>query len=116
MPNMQSCNTCHVVLCFVESDGGDLHQVLEEVHNITEVVQLGLNLGLHPAAIVKIKLDNKTLEDQKTWILYAWLQRKDIVPKKQSCLPTWSELADAVAKESTAVSRAIRQKHCKMLS
>ena len=113
---MQSCNTCHAVLCFVISDGGDLHQVLEEVYDITEVVQLGLNLGLHPKAIVKIKLENKTLEDQKTWILFAWLERNDIVPKKQSCLPTWSELADAVAKESNALSRSIRLKYCKIPS
>ena len=103
-------------LCFVSSGVGDLQQVLDEVHYVTNIVKLGLNLWLHMPAIVKIQTDHKTLEDQKMWILYAWLQRKDIIPDKQSSLPTWSELADAVAKESTALSRTIQLKYCKMSS
>ena len=63
-------------------------------------------------AIVKIQIDYKSLDEQKAQILYAWLQRKDIIPNKQSHLPTWSELANAVDKESTALGRTIRLKYC----
>ena len=103
-------------MCFVSLGVGDLQQVLDEVHHVTNVVKLGLNLGLYMPAIVKIQTENKSLEDQKMWILYAWLQRKDIIPSKQSNLPTWSELADAVAKESTALSKTIQLKYCTMSS
>ena len=102
------------MLCFAASDADNLHQVLKEVHHITKVAQLGLNLGLHPTAVVKIQIQYNALEDQKIWIIYAWLQRNDIIPDKQSCLPTWSELADAVANENNALSRSIRLKYCKM--
>ena len=63
-------------------------------------------------AIVKIQSDYRSLDEQKVQIVYAWLQRKDIIPNKQSQLPTWSELATAVDKESTALARSIRLKYC----
>ena len=90
----------------------DLLRVLKEIYHVTQVTSLGLSLGLYMPAIVKIQTDYKTLADQKTWIVYAWLQRQDIIPERQSQLPTWSELADAVAEESTAISMDIRRKYC----
>ena len=97
---------------FVSTGVADLQRILVEIHHVTQVVKLGLNLGLYMPAIVKIQTNHKDLGDQKTWIIYAWLQRQDIIPDMQSQLPTWSELADAVAKESTALSMDIRRKYC----
>ena len=99
-------------MAFVSTGVADLQRILAEIHHVTQVVKLGLNLGLYMTAIVKIQTDHKDLGDQKTWIVYAWLQRQDIIPDMQSRLPTWSELADAVAKESTALSMTIRRKYC----
>ena len=100
------------MLCLVETGIDDLQRVLE-VHDITNNTQLGLNLGLHMPAIEKIQAQyTQSLNDQKTQILYAWMKRDDIILSKQSCLPTWSELADAVAKESSPLSRSIRLKYC----
>ena len=104
-------NSNHYVV-FVSTGVADLQRILEEIHHVTKVMSLGLNLGLYMPAIVKIQTDHKTLDDQKAWIVYAWLQRQDIIPDMQSHLPTWSELANAVAKESTALSMTIRHKYC----
>ena len=101
---------------FVSSGVADLQKVLDEIHHVTQVTNLGLKLGLYMPAIVKIQNDHKDLDEQKTWIVYAWLERKDIIPDMQSRLPTWNELADAVAKESTAISMDIRHKYCKKSS
>ena len=99
-------------MAIVSSGVADLQQVLDEIHNITQVTNLGLKLGLYMPAIDKIQTDYKNVDEQKTRILYAWLARKDIIPSKQSLPPTWNELADAVAKESTALSMDIRRKYC----
>ena len=107
---MQILNTHNVV--FVSTGVADLQRILTEIHYVTQVMKLGLNLGLYMPAIVKIQTDHKDLADQKTWIVYAWLQRQDIIPDMQSRLPTWSELADAVAKENNDLSMDIRRKYC----
>ena len=99
-------------MAFVSTGIADLQRILAEIHNVTQVMKLGLNLGLYMPAIKKIQTDNRDLDDQKAWIVCAWLQRQDIIPDMQSHLPTWSELADAVAKESTALSMTIRLKYC----
>ena len=105
-----------LILCRVKTGECDLLLILEEVHQVTNIQRLGLHLGLYISAIDKIQDQYKSPEQQKTRIIQYWLQRKDIIPDKQSCLPTWNGLADAVAKESTALSRAIRAKHCKTSS
>ena len=107
---MQILNTHNVA--FVSTGVADLQQILTEIHHVTQVMSLGLNLGLYMPAVVKIQTDYKTLADQKAWIVYAWLQRQDIIPDMQSRLPTWNELADVVGKESTAISMDIRRKYC----
>ena len=114
MCRVQSCNDHYVV--FWLTDVNNLGQVLDEVQGVIQPTSLGIYLGILPPTVYKIERDYKTTDEQMTKILYAWLQRKDIIPDKQSRLPTWSELADAVAKESTALSNKIRHKYCKMSS
>ena len=86
--------------------------ILEELHQVTDVQSLGLNLGLCLSAIFKILDEYKSLEQQKARIIWLWLQRKDIIPDKQSCLPTWCELVNAVSKDSAVLSQKIESKHC----
>ena len=111
---MQSCNDVYVVFWF--TDVNNLRQVLDEVQGVIQTTNLGINLGISPLTVFKIEKDYKTIDEQKTKILFTWLQRQDIIPDMQSRLPSWSELADAVAKESTALSMNIRRKYCKMSS
>ena len=99
-------------LCCVDTGEHNLRLILEEIHQITDIEGLGLNLGLHMSAISKIQDEYRSPEQQKMRIIRHWLRRKDIVPNKESCLPTWEVLADAVAKESTALSLEIRAKYC----
>lgn len=101
------------LLCFFAIGENDLQQILEEVEQVTNVLRLGLKLGLPMSEIVKIQKEYELLEEQKTWVIYFWLQRMHIIPSKQSVLPTWNELANAVAKENVALSETIRQKYCK---
>ena len=100
------------VLCCVDTGEHNLRLILEEIHQIADVEGLGLHLGLHIAAINKIEDDYRSTEQRKRRIICHWLRRKDITPDMESCLPTWEVLADAVAKENTALSCEIRKKYC----
>ena len=100
------------MLCCVDTGEHNLQEILEDIHQVTDIEGLGLNLGLYMSAIKNIQGECKYPEQQKRRIIWYWLLRKDIVPYKQSCPPTWRVLADAVAKESTALSREIRAKRC----
>ena len=102
---------------FVSSGVADLQQIRTEIRYVTQVMSLGLNLGLYMPAIEKIQIEHKALDEQKAHILSAWLQRQDIIPEMQSRLPTWSELAEALAKDNNnALSMKIRRKYCKTSS
>ena len=106
-----------MVLCSLSSGEDDLQEVRTELRDINRVVELGLSLGLRMSAIERIQADHpQSVEDQKTRILYAWLKGVDIVSSKQSSLPTWSEIANAVANENKTLSRTIRRKYCPMSS
>ena len=98
--------------CSADTGEDDLRIILEEVPQATSIERLGLNLGLRMSAIDQIQDQYKSPEQQKRRIIWYWLLRKDITPDMKSCLPTWGALADAVAKESTALSLEIRAKYC----
>ena len=99
------------VLCCVDTGQHDLRLIIEEIYPLTDIEGLGLHLGLHMAAINKIQDEYRSPEQRKRRIVWNWLIRKDITPDMESCLPTWGVLADAVAKESFALSCEIRAKY-----
>ena len=95
---------------FHYTDEHDLQKVLREIRSVSHVQNLGLALGVLMSLIDKTREDYALVEDQKIEVMYCWLRRTDILREKQSCLPTWSELADAVADENVALSEEIRRK------
>ena len=111
MCSVHFCIQCVELLC-VATGVQDLQLIVEEIHEIADLEGLGLNLGLCMTAIERIQDQYRSPVQQERRIILYWLQRKDIVPHKQACLPTWEVLADAVAKQSTALSQKIRAKYC----
>ena len=99
---------------FIETGERHLQLILEEIHQVTKIERLGLNLGLHMSAIDKIQAEYSSPEERKTRIIWHWLQRKDIIPNRQSHDPSWNQLCNAISKESTALSLRIRAKYCPM--
>ena len=89
-----------------------MQDVLMEIKPVSQVLRLGLALGLLISAIDKIRKDFASVEEQKIQIIKCWLKRIGIIRKMQSCRPTWSQLADAVADEDAALSDSIRCKYC----
>ena len=89
-----------------------MQKVLKEIKSLSEVQSLGLALGLLITAIDKIRKDFATVEEQKIQVIKYWLKRREIIQDMQSCPPTWSQLADAVAEEDVSLSDRIRQKYC----
>ena len=96
----------------VSLDEHDLQSVLTEIKAVNQVQSLGLALGLLLSAIDKIQKDFATVKEQKIQVINYWLKRTEIIRDKQSCPPTWSQLAEAVADEDTALSDHIRCKYC----
>ena len=94
-------------------DEHDLQDVLAGVKSVSQVQSLGLALGLLVSAIDKIQKDFTTVKEQKIQVIKFWLNRTEIIRNMQSCSPTWSQLADAVADEDTALGDSIRCKYCK---
>ena len=97
-------------------DEHDLHQVLTEIKSLSQVQSLGLALGLLSSAIDEIRKDITSVKDQKAEVIKYWLKRREIIRHKQSCPPTWSQLADAVVEEDVALGDSIRHKYCITLS
>ena len=93
-------------------DEHDLQRVLTEIKSVSEVESLGLNLGLLISAIDEIQKDFATVKKQRIQIIKYWLKRTEIIQEMQACPPTWSQLADAVADEDSALSDRIRSKYC----
>ena len=110
------CAVFIVRVCCISIDEDDLHKVLNELIEISQVTSLGLSLGLRMSSIEGIKNDCQSSDEQKTIVVYRWLKRQDIVRDYQSCPPTWNQLALAVAKENPTVSRRIQEKYCTILS
>ena len=93
-----------------------MRDVLKEIKTVNEVQSLGLELGLVITAIDEIKKDFATVKEQKIQVIKYWLKRTKIIRQMQSCHPTWSQLADAVADEDHDLSDHIRRKYCGRLS
>ena len=94
-------------------DEHDLQNVLTEIESVTEVESLGLNLGLLISTIDEIQQDCATVKKRRIQIIKCWLRRTGIIREMQACPPTWSQLADAVAKQNQALSDHIRSKYCR---
>ena len=52
--------------------------------DITDVENLGLNLGIRMSALKRITISYPLMEKQKKKVIYYWLQRRDIVRHKQN--------------------------------
>ena len=89
-----------------------MRRILTEIKSVTQVESLGLALGLIISTIEEIQKNHSSVKQQKTQLVKYWLKRTDIIRDMQSCLPTWSQLADAVADEDAALSDRIRSKYC----
>ena len=94
------------------TDEDDLDTVVSELHDITDILKLGLALGIRKSALDKIMQDNANLDDRKIEVIHYWLTRRDIVRKKQGECPGWNGLADAVARVNPALSLRIKDQHC----
>ena len=105
-----ACTTrCTIgVLYFISADEDDLQGIATDLSDITDVVSLGLNLGLRMSTLKKIMADYPQLERQKTEVIYYWLKRREIVRNKQNEHPTWDGLALAVARLDPSLSDRIR--------
>ena len=99
----------------IHVDEHDLQEVLKEIKAVSQVQSLGLALGLLISAIEKIQKDFTSVNEQKIQVIKYWLKRREIIRKMESCPPTWSQLAEAVADEDAALSDYIRCKYCNRL-
>ena len=88
-----------------------MEAIVTELDDITDVVRLGLYLGVRMSALEKIETEYPSLKLQKKEIIYRWLKREDIIQQKQAERPTWDKLTDAVAKLDLSSSKKIRHKH-----
>ena len=96
----------------IPTDEDDLDTVIAAVYGIADAECLGLNLGIRLSALDKIKVDYPQLEKQKTRVIHYWLQRRDIVRKRQNERSTWDALANAVANLDPSLSERIRHQYC----
>ena len=88
-----------------------MNAIVTELDDISDVMLLGLNLGILMSALDRIKAEYPSPVQQKTEIVYLWLKRKDVIRQKQGEHPTVGELIDAVARLNVSVSRRIRHKY-----
>ena len=91
----------------------DLLKILNALEKISEVDLLGIRLGLQLSTVERISKECQSVEQKKVSIIKTWLRRNDIVPYLQSHCPTWTQLAEAVAKENVVVAETIRRKYVK---
>ena len=89
-----------------------MYTIVSELRNVTDVLKLGLALGIRKSALDKILWGSTNLEDQKIEVIHYWLTRRDIVRQKQGECPGWNGLADAIAEINPALSQRIRHQHC----
>ena len=89
-----------------------MNTIVFELHDITDVLTLGLALGIRKPALDKIMQGNATLEGQKIQVVDYWITRKDIVRQRQGDCPGWKGLADAVAWVNPTLSHKIKRQHC----
>ena len=100
-----------VVYVFIGED--NLQRIITELSDISNVATLALNLGIRASALIKIMAEHpQQVEAQKMHVLYHWLKRKEIIEDKRSEYPTWTGLAEAVARLDLTLSERIRHQYC----
>ena len=93
------------------ADEDDLDTVVTELKVVTDVMELGLALGIRKSSLDHIIQENTKLEKQKIEVIYYWITRKDIVRPRQGECPEWKGLADAVARVNPTLSHTIQNQH-----
>lgn len=99
-------------VCHVPTDEDDLLTVCNELDTVRDVEELGLALGIRKSAIHVIQEKKPTSEKQRKEVVFYWLTRKEIIRQKKDVVPSWDELANAVAAQSIELSQKIRKKYC----
>ena len=94
------------------TDEDDLDTVVTELQDVSDVMKLGLVLGIRKSALDRIMQDKANLEDRKIEVIHYWLTRRDIVRQRQGECPGWNALAVAVARVNPALSQRIQRQHC----
>ena len=103
----------HNTVCKIfVTDEDDLDVIVTELKDISDVLKLGLALGIRKSALDKIMQDKINLEKQMIEVIHYWLTRREIVRQKQGECPAWSRLADAVDRLNPSLSEKIRHQHC----
>ena len=78
----------------VSIDEHDLRRVLKEMKSVSQMLSLGLALGLVPSAIDVIQKDFGSVKQQNIEVIKCWLNHREIILNMQSCCPTWSVLVE----------------------
>ena len=86
--------------------------IVTELKDISDILELGLALGIRKPALDEITQGNTKLVKQKIEVIHYWLTRREIVRQKQRECPAWSRLADAVHRLNPSLSEKIRHQHC----
>ena len=86
--------------------------IVTELKGVTDILELGLALGVRKSTLDQIMQDNANLQKQKIHVIHYWLTRRDIVRNKKRECPGWDGLADAVARVNPSLSDRIRHQHC----
>ena len=86
--------------------------IVSELCDVTDVLKLGLALGIRKSALDKIMQDSTNLEGRKIEVIHYWLTRRDIVRLKQGECPGWNALAVAIAEINPALSQRVQHQHC----
>ena len=89
-----------------------MQRIVTELTAISDIVSLGLELGIRMSALEEIKADNPQVKQQRMQVVYYWLKRRDIVRTRQDECPTWTGLANAVGSLDHALSERIRCQYC----
>ena len=94
------------------TDEDDLDTIVSELQDVTDILKLGLGLGIRKSALDRIMQHNANLEDRKIEVIHYWLTRRDIVRQRQGDCPGWNALAGAIARVNPALSQRIQHQHC----
>ena len=86
----------------------DQRAVEKELRRVSDWRELGLNLGLSPARLDKIKEEESNVDGRVGAVVSDWLKQQVI---DQTTKPTWHQLADAVEPIDHALSQEIKEKH-----
>ena len=101
-----------LVCKYICAGENDLQEVITELYDISDVMHLGLALGIRMSTVEMIATDCHSSKKTLTTVIYHWLIRRDIVPQKQYEHPTWDVLATAVNCINHSLAVKIHHKYC----